>query len=264
MNFDFSRAVTEGGGSDPENPDTDHLNVLSNHGFSRFEVPIEAGSTVSSIVFTDGDMDGSNDWNATTTADSITWTAPADNTLDWGSLYSFAVTVNASPVTADATLHVAEAGTPASFGLSTLVPMVESVPADPAAAVNPGNLSIFVAAGKGTTRSFGIQNTGGAGSVLEFTLDVAPTSCDAPGTVAWLDASPASGEVASGATSMATVDVDATELAAGSYSAFVCLHSNDPANPLISVPVNVTVIVNPAEVILIDGFDGTGGIGPGS
>ncbi len=143
-------------------------------------------------------------------------------------------------------------------------PWVESVPVEPGAAVDPGNVVAVVAQGESTTGLFGIQNTGGAGSVLEFTLDVAPTSCDAPGAVAWLDASPASGEVASGATSMATVDVDATELAAGSYSAFVCLHSNDPANPLISVPVDVTVVVNPAEVILIDGFDGTGGIGPGS
>lgn len=142
-------------------------------------------------------------------------------------------------------------------------PWAESVPVVPGAAVDPGSVVTVVAQGESTTDLFGIQNTGDAGSVLEFTLDVASTSCDTPEAVAWLGVTPASGDVAAGATSMATVAIDATDLTPGAYSAFVCVHSNDPANALISVPVDITVIVNPAEVILIDGFDGVGGIGDG-
>jgi hypothetical protein len=142
-------------------------------------------------------------------------------------------------------------------------PWVDSVPAVPGVAVDPGSVEAVVANGETTTDLFGIRNSGDPGSVLEFTLDVAPVSCDAPAAIAWLGASPASGEVAAGATSMATVAIDATELAPGEYSAFACVHSNDPSNALVSVPIQVTVTVNPAEVILIDGFDGGGGIGPG-
>jgi hypothetical protein len=43
-------------------------------------------------------------------------------TLDWGTLYSFSFISNAAPVAGTATLHVALAGTPASYDVSTLVP----------------------------------------------------------------------------------------------------------------------------------------------
>ena len=59
---------------------------------------------------------------------------------------------------------------------------------------------------------------------------------------AWLSVTPSSGTgVAIGGSETVTVDVDSTGLAAGSYSATVCIASNDIQNPVVAVPVSVTV-----------------------
>ncbi|WP_291190764.1 hypothetical protein, partial [Dokdonella sp.] len=90
-------------------------------------------------------------------------------------------------------------------------------------------------------------------------------TCDNPSDVPWLSVAPASGSLAGGASADSTVTVDASSLAAGSYSANLCVTSNDPATPLVTVPVNVTVApvaVDPCsakDTIFCDGFDGAGG-----
>lgn len=71
--------------------------------------------------------------------------------------------------------------------------------------------------------------------------DVAPPECRNPADVAWLSQTPASGSVAPGASTDVTVTANAAGLAAGSYSANVCVASNDPLRPVIAVPVNLTV-----------------------
>jgi hypothetical protein len=71
--------------------------------------------------------------------------------------------------------------------------------------------------------------------------DVAPPECRHPGEVSWLAQSPAAGSVAPGGSTDVTVTANATGLAAGSYSANVCVVSNDPLRPVIAVPVNLTV-----------------------
>jgi hypothetical protein len=43
-------------------------------------------------------------------------------TLDWGTLYSFSVTVNHAPTNGSSSLHVAQAGSPSAFSVVTLVP----------------------------------------------------------------------------------------------------------------------------------------------
>jgi hypothetical protein len=43
-------------------------------------------------------------------------------TLDWGTLYAFSFTSAAPPATGNAVLHVATAGSPASYEVQTLVP----------------------------------------------------------------------------------------------------------------------------------------------
>ncbi|MBO9662914.1 hypothetical protein [Dokdonella sp.] len=124
MNFDFSRAVTEG--SEP------NLRVLSNKGFDSFTVPVPGTATVSTKTFRDGDLDATNDWVALG-GNRASWStsgrtmsnpggAQTKPTLDWGTLYSFSVVVNRAPVAGQATLHVAQAGTPASYQVATLVP----------------------------------------------------------------------------------------------------------------------------------------------
>jgi len=68
-----------------------------------------------------------------------------------------------------------------------------------------------------------------------------PTGCAAPSDVPWLSASDTSGAVAGGSANVPDITVNAASLAAGSYSAHVCVATNDPAHALVDVPVSVTV-----------------------
>lgn len=87
--------------------------------------------------------------------------------------------------------------------------------------------------------------------------------CTGP-VVSWLTATPASGSVAGGASSTVNVTANpaAGSLAPGSYSAELCVTTNDPLQSLISVPVSLTVTVPPpafcdggSDEIFCDGFD---------
>jgi hypothetical protein len=65
--------------------------------------------------------------------------------------------------------------------------------------------------------------------------------CADPSDVPWLSESPASGSVDGGDSQASTVTVDAASLAQGSYSAHICVATNDTAHALVDVPVSVTV-----------------------
>ena len=130
MNFDFARARTEYEGG-IENPAK--LRVIHNFGFDRFSVPIPAGVNVSSIVFSDGDMDAGNQWTNSKASGSLTWSAPANasppenvppvlNTLNWGTMFRFSFVANGGPSTAAVGLHVAETGSPQSLSATVLGP----------------------------------------------------------------------------------------------------------------------------------------------
>src|SRR5690606_16419452 len=86
-------------------------------------------------------------------------------------------------------------------------------------------------------------------------------TCPNPAAVPWLTVSPAAGSLAGGASQDATVSVDATGMAAGSYSANLCVTSNDAVTPLVNVPVSLTVEAvvglpcSAADTIFCDGFD---------
>lgn len=83
--------------------------------------------------------------------------------------------------------------------------------------------------------------------------------CTALADVPWLSAAPASGTTAAEGSSDVTVTFDSTGLAAGSYSANVCVSSNDTGQPLVAVPVTLTVTGGGDDVIFADGFDSDGG-----
>ncbi len=75
--------------------------------------------------------------------------------------------------------------------------------------------------------------------------------CDNPSDVSWLVPTPTSGSVPGGAFVAVDVDVDASALTPGSYTANLCVTSNDTAAPLVVVPVNLTVTTgNPPGVIV--------------
>ena len=125
MNFDFARAVTEappaGGGPDPR--------VLSNKGFDSFAVP--AGGTIGATTFSNGTLDTTGLWSEGVSNGVVTWTAPDGGSLDWGTMYSYSITSSSAPVAGNATLHVAQSGTPATYDVATLVPGSSVDPNDP-------------------------------------------------------------------------------------------------------------------------------------
>ena|GEM_PF-277622 len=93
--------------------------------------------------------------------------------------------------------------------------------------------------------------------------------CTGP-VVPWLTATPASGSVNGGSNTDVTIKADpsAGTLDAGTYTAELCITTNDPSQALISVPVSLTVTAvaatpcnGGADEIFCDGFEGapTGG-----
>ena len=65
--------------------------------------------------------------------------------------------------------------------------------------------------------------------------------CDAPDSVSWVNVAPLSGVVAPSGSQSVNVAFDSTGLAANTYSANLCISSNDPAHPLSVVPLSLTV-----------------------
>lgn len=79
-----------------------------------------------------------------------------------------------------------------------------------------------------------------------------PASCSAPADLDWLSVAPASGTTAGESSSAVTVTYDSTGLAAGTYEGTLCVTSNDAANPLVEVPVAMTVADLEAQTITFD------------
>lgn len=67
-------------------------------------------------------------------------------------------------------------------------------------------------------------------------------ACQPPADIPWLSVDPTSGTTAPGGSSEVTVTLDSTGLADGTYQALLCVTSNDPANPLVEVPVTLEVV----------------------
>lgn len=79
-------------------------------------------------------------------------------------------------------------------------------------------------------------------------------ACAYPGEISWLRFDVAGGSTAPEQQSTVNVVLDADGLAAGEYTANLCISSNDRARSLVSVPVTFMVGDSP-EAIFRDGFD---------
>ena len=73
---------------------------------------------------------------------------------------------------------------------------------------------------------------------LAFTLD-GEVACGAD----WVDVAPVSGTTAPGDATGVEVSLDSTGLEEGTYTTQLCLESNDPGEPLVTIPVTMTVEV---------------------
>jgi len=87
----------------------------------------------------------------------------------------------------------------------------------------------------------GISADPATAQISAFAIAVSGGSCATPADVPWLTVAPPSGTTAPGMTTEVTIGFDAATLAAGVYTANLCISSNDPDQPNQSVPVSLTV-----------------------
>jgi hypothetical protein len=85
--------------------------------------------------------------------------------------------------------------------------------------------------------------------------------CDNPSDVSWLNVTPTSGTTAGGTSSEVAVTFDTTSLSLGVYTGTLCISSNDPVNPLVTVPISLTVAL--PELGVSVGADQAGSGAPG-
>ena len=92
-----------------------------------------------------------------------------------------------------------------------------------------------------------------------FDIATAAGPCSEPEDIPWLDVSPTSGTILPGEPdSEVTLTYDAADLAVGTYSANLCLNSNDPEQGFVQIPVELTVEALP-DIIFQNGFESTAG-----
>jgi hypothetical protein len=85
----------------------------------------------------------------------------------------------------------------------------------------------------------------GASSVYYDDLSLVstlPETCDLINDLSWVSVSPVSGTIDPGMSSIADVIFDATGAAPEVYTGTLCVGSNDPVNPVVQVPLTMTVV----------------------
>lgn len=105
--------------------------------------------------------------------------------------------------------------------------------------------SITIAPDLAWPESYGIKGTpAGNGRNSQITTPpLAYQGCfTPPENEPWLSVMPAAGVILPGEAGSTSATLNAAGLAPGDYHAFICLHSNDPANRVIPIPVVIKVI----------------------
>jgi hypothetical protein len=147
--------------------------------------------------------------------------------------YSIELAPGLYDVTAQHSCYIAQTAQDISVTESTVTLADFALdPLPPALAVDPPAVEATLVAGTQSAAALSIENVGC--SALAYTVTEA-----AP--VDWLSLAPASGIVAPASAISVTVSLDAATLAAGVYTASLDVQSNDPALPLVTVPVTLTV-----------------------
>lgn len=80
-------------------------------------------------------------------------------------------------------------------------------------------------------------------AVPEATLPIT-APCAAPADLNWLTVAPISGTTAANGTALAIVTFDSEGYGKGVYEGVLCISSNDPLQPLVTVPLTMTVVDN--------------------
>jgi hypothetical protein len=178
--------------------------------------------------------------------DEIQWLYEHPGEVPWLSLDPVSGTVPAyssSPVavTLDAT-DLAEGSYEAQITVwsDDLTQPVVFVPVElqvtapaPEIAVSPASLDETLEQGTSLTRTLTISNAG--------TLDLEVEVSTAGGPSSWLAIDPMTATIPAGGGQPIEVTLDATGLEAGAYSAQLRIESNDPATPVLDVPVTMSI-----------------------
>jgi uncharacterized repeat protein (TIGR01451 family) len=72
--------------------------------------------------------------------------------------------------------------------------------------------------------------------------------CGNPAEIPWLSATPYNGTIDPGLFTLVDVGFDSTGMATGEYTADLCIASNDPDEPVVTVPVTMTVVAPAIEL----------------
>lgn len=131
-------------------------------------------------------------------------------------------------------------------------------PFQPNISVTPSALHQLQNPDEVMTNSITIANTGTLD--LNWSIDESPTTCDSPGTVPWMNAVPTSGTTVVDGSDAVDVVFDSTGFSPYEvYTATLCVNSDDPDTPTVSVPVTLTA---PGLLTAIpDSFDVTIALG---
>jgi hypothetical protein len=87
----------------------------------------------------------------------------------------------------------------------------------------------------------GISSDPASAELSAFAIAIPAGICSLPEDIPWISETPTAATDAPGTSTPVTMTFDASALSPGSYSAYLCVTSNDPANPMLHVPVNLTV-----------------------
>ncbi|HSH01404.1 MAG TPA: Ig-like domain-containing protein [Anaerolineae bacterium] len=96
------------------------------------------------------------------------------------------------------------------------------------------------------TQTLNITNNGLL--TLTWQLDEATTTCASPDDVSWLTVAPITGTNTTNTNTNVNVIFDAIGLSPNTYTSYLCATSNDIANPLITIPITMTVLPLPGEL----------------
>lgn len=105
----------------------------------------------------------------------------------------------------------------------------------------PGQMYAIDTATGHATLVGGISADPAAAQIAAFAIALAPSPCATPADVPWLTLATTSGSTAAGATTPVEIGFDAGALGAGTYSATLCVGSNDPDQRIVVVPVSLQV-----------------------
>jgi extracellular elastinolytic metalloproteinase len=112
--------------------------------------------------------------------------------------------------------------------------------------VDPPSMTATQLANTTSTQELRIQNGSlGGGADLAWSITETATNCSTPSDLPWLSVSNTSGTTKAGARSMVTVTFNSAGLSApNACTGQLCVASNDPTRPVVSIPLTLSIIYN--------------------